>query len=57
MGCKFFKPSDLAERYGLSVRTLANWRHRGEGPKFVKINGRVRYLESDVKAYERGAKK
>lgn len=32
-----------------SVRALQNWRHRGGGPKFVKVSARsVRYRRRDV---------
>jgi predicted site-specific integrase-resolvase len=54
---KLLKPADVADRFCLSVRTLANWRSRGEGPKFIKINGRVRYSQEDVDAYEKKARR
>jgi predicted DNA-binding transcriptional regulator AlpA len=32
-----------------SVRALQNWRHRGGGPRFVKVSARsVRYRHSDL---------
>ena len=32
-----------------SVRALQNWRHRGGGPRFVKVSARsVRYRYSDL---------
>ncbi len=32
-----------------SVRVLQNWRHRGGGPRFVKVSARsVRYRHSDL---------
>lgn len=32
-----------------SVRALQNWRHRGGGPKFVKVSARsVRYRRRDL---------
>ena len=32
-----------------SVRALQNWRHRGGGPRFVKVSARsVRYRKSDL---------
>jgi len=32
-----------------SVRALQNWRHRGGGPRFVKVSSRsVRYRRSDL---------
>ena len=35
-----------------SVRALQNWRHRGGGPRFVKVSSRsVRYRRSDLAAW------
>ncbi len=35
-----------------SVRGLQNWRHRGGGPRFVKVSARsVRYRRSDLLAW------
>lgn len=35
-----------------SVRALQNWRHRGGGPKFVKVSARsVRYRRRDLLAW------
>ncbi|MBR9650237.1 helix-turn-helix transcriptional regulator [Thalassovita aquimarina] len=32
-----------------SVRALQNWRHRGGGPRFVKVSSRsVRYRRADL---------
>lgn len=44
--------ADLAERWIMSEGTLENWRQRGLGPTFVKLEGTVRYRLSDVQAYE-----
>lgn len=43
---------DLARRWKLSPRTLERWRWTGEGPKFVKLGGRVVYRVEDVEAFE-----
>ena len=43
---------ELADRWGLSPRTLENWRWRGEGPPFVKIGRKVVYRLVDVEGYE-----
>jgi uncharacterized protein YjcR len=49
----FLRADDLANRWGVSPGTLANWRVRGVGPAFVKIsNGAVRYALADVESYE-----
>lgn len=44
--------TDLAERWNISARTLERWRWIGEGPRYVKLGGRVRYRLEDVEAYE-----
>jgi Helix-turn-helix domain len=36
----------------ISKRTLANWRHNGEGPKYVKIGGRILYTLRAVQEWE-----
>lgn len=46
-----YKPAELAEGIGTTTGTLANWRSKGQGPKFVRIAGRVFYLKSDVEQW------
>jgi hypothetical protein len=43
---------ELAVRWRISHRTLERWRWTGEGPKFLKVGGRVVYRMSDVEEYE-----
>ena len=43
---------ELAVRWRISHRTLERWRWTGEGPKFVKLGGRVVYRLSDIEEYE-----
>ena len=38
----------LAERWGVSPKTLANMRYRRKGPAFWKIGGRILYDLNDV---------
>ena len=45
-------PKDLSARWHIATRTLDNWRWRGEGPKYLKIGGRVIYRLEDIEAYE-----
>ncbi|MGH8118338.1 MAG: helix-turn-helix transcriptional regulator [Rhodanobacteraceae bacterium] len=46
---------ELAALLGASVQTVRNWRWRGEGPRFVKLGGRmVRYRPDDVQAFIEG---
>jgi excisionase family DNA binding protein len=43
----------VAEQLGLSVATLRAWRHRGKGPRFLRLGRSVRYLASDVDEFVR----
>ena len=52
----FFKTSEVAERWKVSIRTLEGWRDRGIGPNFHKIGGRVRYHVDDLDRYERSVR-
>jgi hypothetical protein len=42
----------LALRWGMSPRTLEDWRWRKKGPRYLKIGGRVMYRLEDIEAYE-----
>jgi predicted site-specific integrase-resolvase len=42
----------LADRWQMSPRTLERWRWLGEGPRFLKLGGRVIYRIEDVESYE-----
>ncbi len=44
---------ELAARWKISHRTLERWRWDQEGPRYLKIGGRVVYRVSDVEAFER----
>jgi predicted site-specific integrase-resolvase len=49
---KLLSPEEAAPLIGVEVATLANWRHRGTGPKFIKTpgkgRGRVNYDPADI---------
>lgn len=47
-------PEQVAARYkgNLSVRTLANWRTSGDGPKYIKIGGKVMYRRDALLQWE-----
>lgn len=45
--------SELATRWGLSVKTLRRWRQEQLGPVFCKLGSRVTYLISEIEAFER----
>jgi excisionase family DNA binding protein len=46
---------EAAEVLGLSVTTLRAWRHRGKGPRFLRLGRSVRYLPSDVYEFVRAS--
>ena len=43
--------NELAERLHLPPKTLNFWRHKGIGPKGVRVGKRVLYREADVQAW------
>ena len=47
--------TELAARWKINPRTLERWRWIGDGPRFLKIGGRVIYRIEDVEAFERAA--
>lgn len=52
MNDELITPKALAEEWGTNEAGLAQQRYRGNGPRFIKANGRmVRYRRSDINAY------
>ena len=45
--------TELAQRHGLSIKTLQNQRVAGGGVPFLKLGRTVRYRLSDVLEFER----
>ena len=52
MSVKHLNQIELAARLNISPRTLERWRWTGEGPRFMKVGGRVVYRLEDVEGYE-----
>jgi len=48
----FLTRAELAERWGISIRTLENWARAGRGPEHRRFGHRAMYRLSDVEAYE-----
>ena len=53
----FLTPEELADRWKVSVNSLALQRFRGQGPKAMKLgveggSGAIRYRLSDIVEYE-----
>jgi predicted DNA-binding transcriptional regulator AlpA len=43
--------TDLAVELQMRPQSLADWRHRGKGPAYVKLGQLVRYRRSDVDSW------
>ena len=43
---------ELADRWGVSKKTIDNRRYRGQGPNYFKIGGKIKYDLDDVKRME-----
>jgi predicted DNA-binding transcriptional regulator AlpA len=52
-GDKWITRQELADRYGVPVKTPAEWASKGTGPRYAKFGRHVRYLLSDVIDWER----
>ena len=52
---QFLDVSQLAERWGVHPQTLARWRRKEEGPRFLKAQHPVRILYPilEVEEFER----
>jgi len=48
---QLLKPTEAARALGLHPQTLANFRHFGDGPAFVKIGSAVRYSADALRQY------
>lgn len=45
--------NELAQRWGLSPKTLQRWRTEGRGPRYLKLSKRVSYPLESVIDFER----
>lgn len=52
MTVKHLNQVELSQRWRISPRTLERWRWLGEGPRYLKIGGRVVYRLEDIERYE-----
>lgn len=48
MSQKYIRPKVVAERYGISEHTLAQWRVNGDGPAFSKPSATIVLYEVAV---------
>jgi predicted site-specific integrase-resolvase len=49
----YLTSKEVADRWRLSDQTLANWRHAGKGPPFIRVGSRVLYPIEAVNAFEK----
>ncbi|AUM00806.1 DNA-binding protein [Rhodocyclaceae bacterium] len=47
--------NELAQRWGLSPKTLQRWRSEGRGPRYLKLSKRVSYPLDSIIEFERCA--
>ena len=47
--------NELAQRWGVSPKTLQRWRTEGRGPRYLKLSRRVSYPLDTVIEFERYA--
>ena len=50
----YLLPHEVSEELRIPEQTLANWRWRGIGPRFLKIGKHVRYRRSDLNEWLAG---
>ena len=50
---RYYRTADPALAVIATRGTLSQWRHRGEGPRYVRLGGRVLYLGADLNGYPR----
>lgn len=50
---KFMTPNEAAQYTGFAEYTLRKWRsaNKGDGPKYYKIRGRVRYAREELERF------
>jgi len=44
-------PEEVAKYLGLKPETLAAWRSKNKGPKFIRVGCRVRYRQENVEEW------
>jgi predicted DNA-binding transcriptional regulator AlpA len=52
MTTKHLTQEEVAQRWRISPRTLERWRWTSQGPRYIKLGGRVVYRIEDIEAFE-----
>ncbi|UIF85152.1 helix-turn-helix domain-containing protein [Cupriavidus sp. UYPR2.512] len=52
---QYLTPAQVSERYSgrIAVRTLANWRSAGTGPRFLRLGGAILYPRDELERWEK----
>lgn len=50
----FLSEKELAERWRIKPQTLNMWRHKGKGPDYIKIEGKILYKIETIESIEKG---
>ena len=48
---RYYKTDDPALAVIATRGTMSQWRHRGEGPRYVRLGGRILYRGRDINAW------
>ena len=48
---KYLKPIKAAEKIGVTVATMANWRWKEVGPPFYRVGGLILYEDREIDAW------
>ena len=48
---QLLRPTEAARALGLHPQTLANFRHVGKGPEYVRIGSAIRYDADGLRAF------
>jgi predicted DNA-binding transcriptional regulator AlpA len=51
---RWFSKRELAQRYGVSTRSIERWSESGKFPRGVQLNRRYYWSDAAIEAHERG---
>jgi len=48
---QMFTTAEMSAILKVSPRTMERWRRESRGPRYIVVEGQIRYLQSDVDEY------
>ena len=51
MGDELLTEREVSTEHKIAEGTLRNWRYSGRGPKYLRLEGNVRYRRSDIEKW------